>query len=602
MGAFAALDYFLKSSSIAGLSHVSNEKHVSRLFWIFAVASSFLTSVYLINQSFQMWSESPVTTLIETLPSSKLSFPKISVCPPKYTDTNLNADIVSSDGKELTKEQRKYLLQFVEESLLNLMFDETMSKVNFLMEERKYYNFYHGYSELDRTSQTDMKYRLYFNTIATEGTVYSRNFGRTVSSIENETENMIWIYINIIVPEEVRSSENITLTINLEWDPITDISKGYERISIDFKTINPQKGHKFFNFSSTRDNILIIFDRDIETQELSQKNLTLVPGFKLQWQYSQEVLPVHKFKDSDRYPKHESLKMLVNLIHFSGRPFEEVWEVVKMTRSRILKNPLTKCKYEFSFFESKIMNEINNILLEEFSANATQDYIDILDSIALNEGVHMFYYLYSCPNPKQMEFLTFFSNLIENGPPNVALLTLNRILLTLEAGREYDITESLRNKLLESTKKEKILNKGIITNHPVHILGVNSINFSISSFIPFCEFGGNMSVMGKKIENFDLPVCTSFQPIILNDQLCYEVGLNQYRHLVDTSDLLKNGLVLLVDNNEDRHKVLKVELHQEREFSMNLINNFESHSEKNKIMIYINTIGIKRNKYGILSE
>ena len=51
--------------------------------------------------------------------------------------------------------------------------------------------------------------------------------------------------------------------------------------------------------------------------------------------------------------------------------------------------------------------------------------------------------------------------------------------------------------------------------------------------IPFCEFGGNMSVMGVKIDQFDVPVCNSFRPKILRDQLCYTVDPNEYKHKID---------------------------------------------------------------------
>ena len=43
-----------------------------------------------------------------------------------------------------------------------------------------------------------------------------------------------------------------------------------------------------------------------------------------------------------------------------------------------------------------------------------------------------------------------------------------------------------------------------------------------------------MSAMGVKIDKFDVPVCNSFQAKILNDQLCYEVNLNNFS---DTSNI-----------------------------------------------------------------
>ena len=50
-----------------------------------------------------------------------------------------------------------------------------------------------------------------------------------------------------------------------------------------------------------------------------------------------------------------------------------------------------------------------------------------------------------------------------------------------------------------------------------------------TAMIPFCEFGGNMSVMGVKIDQFDVPVCNSFRPKIVQDQLCYTVDPNEGR-------------------------------------------------------------------------
>ena len=63
------------------------------------------------------------------------------------------------------------------------------------------------------------------------------------------------------------------------------------------------------------------------------------------------------------------------------------------------------------------------------------------------------------------------------------------------------------------------------SNHPVHIVTKNNV-LSPSALIPFCDFGGNMSAMGVNIDQFDGPVCNSFQPRILNDQHCYEVNLH----------------------------------------------------------------------------
>ena len=90
----------------------------------------------------------------------------------------------------------------------------------------------------------------------------------------------------------------------------------------------------------------------------------------------------------------------------------------------------------------------------------------------------------------------------------------------------------------------------IISNHPVHILNDKNI-FSPSSFIPFCQFGKDMKIMGVKDENFYVPICNSFKPYTLNDQLCYQVDMNKLKFRF-SAETLKLGVTFLIDNNEDR--------------------------------------------------
>ena len=87
------------------------------------------------------------------------------------------------------------------------------------------------------------------------------------------------------------------------------------------------------------------------------------------------------------------------------------------------------------------------------------------------------------------------------------------------------------------------------TNHPVHIVGENG-TLSPTALIPFCEFGGNFSVMGAKIDQFDVPVCKSFRPKIVRDQLCYTVDPNKYKDKIDLKGEL--SLALYIHYNEDR--------------------------------------------------
>ena len=78
-----------------------------------------------------------------------------------------------------------------------------------------------------------------------------------------------------------------------------------------------------------------------------------------------------------------------------------------------------------------------------------------------------------------------------------------------------------------------------------------------SAMIPFCEFGGNMYVMGIKMDQFDVPVCNSFRPIIVLDQLCYQVDPNEYiiNNKINNKIVLEGdniSLSLFIHYNEDR--------------------------------------------------
>ena len=74
--------------------------------------SGFLGASLLIKESFDSWSESPVKTSIETLPISEIKFPKVTVCPPKNTFTDLNYDLMMSDNVTLTEEMRDEMFSY----------------------------------------------------------------------------------------------------------------------------------------------------------------------------------------------------------------------------------------------------------------------------------------------------------------------------------------------------------------------------------------------------------------------------------------------------------------------------------------------------------
>ena len=101
--------HFLESSTIHGLTYISTNRKITRLFWIFIVITGFSVAGFMINASFQSWADSPIKTTIETRPISEIKFPKVTVCPPKNTYTDLNYDLMAADNVTLTKKMRREL-------------------------------------------------------------------------------------------------------------------------------------------------------------------------------------------------------------------------------------------------------------------------------------------------------------------------------------------------------------------------------------------------------------------------------------------------------------------------------------------------------------
>ena len=137
---------FLESSTIHGLAYIASTKKLIRLFWVFVVLAGFSGAGLLIYQSFQSWAENPVVTSIETLPIEEVRFPKVTVCPPKNTFTNLNHDLTNAGKKEISFEEKEMLLNSFKSHFQNLDYEKTWTEKNAYFEQNKYRNWYMGKS------------------------------------------------------------------------------------------------------------------------------------------------------------------------------------------------------------------------------------------------------------------------------------------------------------------------------------------------------------------------------------------------------------------------------------------------------------------------
>ena len=96
---------------------------------------------------------------------------------------------------------------------------------------------------------------------------------------------------------------------------------------------------------------------------------------------------------------------------------------------------------------------------------------------------------------------------------------------------------------------DKIPHLREVVNHPVHILN-NDGNRNPSALIPFCQIGNK--ILGKKIDEFLLPVCTGFKPKVLAGSLCYSLDLKEMGDDIVLGKGKDYALTLLIDLNQEK--------------------------------------------------
>ena len=131
---------FLEGSTIHGLNHIASSARFIRLAWFVIVFLGFSLAGVLIWNSFDNWQQNPVATTISTYPIQQVSFPKIYVCPPKHTYTNLNQDIVDMKNVSLTDDQANEVKTLLELKIEQMEKENIVEETDSFEKENKYYN------------------------------------------------------------------------------------------------------------------------------------------------------------------------------------------------------------------------------------------------------------------------------------------------------------------------------------------------------------------------------------------------------------------------------------------------------------------------------
>ena len=275
---------FLESSTIHGLGYISTTRKCVKLFWILIVITGFTGASVIIYQSFQDWSDNPVTTTIETRPITELTFPKVTVCPPKNTFTDLNYDLKNVENMTIEKDAQNELTMHANELLYDQFYSTMMTDMRLLEYDQRYFNWYYGYDKLSPPEYTMVKsygvvYKVYTGAIS--GTVSTQFFGDKYDV--DKVRPRVFLYVEVIPPRSISKNANVTLNYNIKKIRLNDLTgREYYYGQIKSTKLNPPgtKGPRGGTSSG------INLKRVYSLKDVKKQKLTLMPGFKLDWNYS----------------------------------------------------------------------------------------------------------------------------------------------------------------------------------------------------------------------------------------------------------------------------------------------------------------------------
>ena len=317
---------FLESSTIHGLTYLSTTRRFVRLFWILTVVAGFTAAGVLIYQSFENWSENPVTTTTETLPIKDVVFPKITVCPPKNTFTDLNNDLMKVDNTTIAfdSELFKELTNNFVEHFQNKDFNNAFNKITNFKEKGKYRNWYKKISVIPISleyNSMDQEYAFHvsdnhIDSYALSGEVTTPYLGDKFDMDEFALNKKF--SINIISP----FVETMNLTLQFEYD-IEDNQYAYLRIVCRYQHGNQnitdlnKKTQNKLKTMMIQEKCEINYQRHnppLYFKKLKTKRFT---GFNLKWKFCCSLNTRDKKKISDTKKANIFIK-IAKMIHLNA--------------------------------------------------------------------------------------------------------------------------------------------------------------------------------------------------------------------------------------------------------------------------------------------
>ena len=243
------------------------------------------------------------------------------MCPPKHTYTDLNFDLLNTENMTIDNKTRSELISYSLALLYDQLHNNMMKNLSILKDEKRYYNWYHGYTRIMLPSYTNtFRYDVY--TSATSGHISTQHFGEKFDT--HKVARNIAYKINIKPPPGARNSvtdqqnfftfenldedatcndnneeSNFTLHIEIEKISMKDLS-GKDILVVGDNYPAPEVMNTFCNITELGDTFVSTrLERDVTLDDVKKQRLDAMPGFSINWYYlGLEAEPWAEYHDS----------------------------------------------------------------------------------------------------------------------------------------------------------------------------------------------------------------------------------------------------------------------------------------------------------------
>ena len=315
------IKHFLELSTIHGLYHISAARDYANYFWVFTVLGGFSGAGYLIHTSFYNWEQSPISTTIETLPISQITFPNVTVCPPKQSFLTLNYDIHKSETLIVDEEIRKELFTYAMNLIQDNIQSEIMKNLSKVQNTERYYNWYHGYTRMDYPfyNQAYDTFSYSESTTATSGNISTQHFGDKFDA--DKMDGNINIRIEVWMPDSAKYDNSTTIMFDIQKINIKDyrMSAGVFEDYMQFYYLPVDSDQYFENITVKPDSdynkISITLERIVPKDVMGNLSINDMPGFHIKWKYDRKLANQAKYGDEGLTK--EFVRCYVLSFHFS---------------------------------------------------------------------------------------------------------------------------------------------------------------------------------------------------------------------------------------------------------------------------------------------